>query len=63
MDVWVEKIKSHLKKRWSISALHDFDDLGSLGGSYYRRTDDVLKNVLDGHGFSIVCKYSAYMEA
>lgn len=64
MDVWVEKIKSHLVTRWSISAQHDFNDLGSMGGFTYQRAhSDRLENVTDDHGFSILCTYSAYLKS
>jgi hypothetical protein len=64
MDTWVDKIKSHLAERWSISALHDFNDLGSMGGFTYRRVErDRLESVKDEHGFSILCSYSAYLKS
>lgn len=64
MDAWVEKIKSHLAERWSISAQHDFNDLGSIGGFTYRRGEgDKLEGIKDDHGFSILCKYSAYLKS
>lgn len=64
MDRWVEKIKSHLAERWSVSAMHEFNDLGSAGGMSYRRgKDDRLEGIYDEHGFSILCKYSAYLQS
>ncbi len=64
MDAWAEKIKSHLGERWSISALHDFNDLGSMGGfTYGRGANDKLESVRAEHGFSILCKYSAYLQS
>jgi hypothetical protein len=64
MDAWVERIRAHLVDRWSVSALHDFDDLGSMGGFTFRRGEnDELEKVTADHGFSILCKYSAYLQS
>ena len=62
MDAWVAKFRAHLIARWSVSALHEFDDLGARGGwTYLRHDKDGLENVKDEHGFSVLCKYSAYL--
>ena len=69
MDAWVAKIRAHLKERWSISALHDFEVLSSMGGTQYRRKDtdsflggDETPLLKNQYGFSIFCTYSAYLK-
>jgi hypothetical protein len=66
MNAWVEKVKTHLRARWSVSALHDFEDLGSMGGFHYRRDDidiDGPDSLKDERGWSIFCSYSAHLKS
>jgi hypothetical protein len=69
MDAWVSKVRAHLKERWSVSALHDFES-GSVGGFQYPRNagdtpvgEPETEHVKDKNGFSIFCRYSAYLKS
>lgn len=66
MNAWVSKVRAHIQQRWSITALHEFNDLGSKGGMTYRRgpnEDTFDRKYPDEHGFSIFCTYSAYLKS
>ncbi len=61
MEKWVDSVRNHIKDRWSIATLHEFNDTSSNGGWSFGRGDDGLKDVRNQHGFELTAKYSGYI--
>jgi hypothetical protein len=63
MEAWLERVRDHIKDRWSISTLHEFNDPSRRGGFSYKRRDDGLKNAKTQHGGDATALYSGHIES
>ena len=61
MDRWLEKVRDHIRDRWSISTLHEFNDPSGRGGVSYKRGDAGLDGVKNKHGGELMALYSGYI--
>jgi hypothetical protein len=63
MDMWLEKVRNHIRDRWSISTLHEFNDPSRLGGFSYKRRDAGLNDIKNTHGGDVMALYSGYIKS
>jgi hypothetical protein len=61
MDGWLENVRNHLRERWSVSTLHEFNDPSGRGGFSYKRRDDRLNGIKNEHGGALTALYSGYI--
>jgi hypothetical protein len=63
MNKWLDRVRHHIKDRWSVSTLHEFNDPSGKGGWSYKRRDDGLKDIKSEHGGDVTVLYTGYIDS
>jgi hypothetical protein len=59
VEEWRRKVRTHIEQRWSIAALHDFDDPSSFSGWHYRRDGS---DEIEAKDRAILTKFSSHLK-
>lgn len=63
LERWAEGVKARLREKWSIAALHDFDDAGMAGGWTRRMNNRDVQSLIEGRNEHVLARYTSYFKS